>query len=183
MTLIAYADKTLYADRRSIIPATDGRAWDTFESMKLRISRNKHYAYASVGLLMNDPESIIFENDVNKSLKLHNHRLFGIQLEEVVYKYLFPEGNSRSIYLMTSETIHLITKDGSSVLNADVHFSEGSGASMFNYGYNLIKGPKTLDKIKKLYDHISSISPYSGPLMDHVTMKSLKPIIRKEETK
>lgn len=181
MTLVAYAENTLYADRRALIDPDEGQAAEAFDYQKLHISKCQRFAYAAVGLLMNERDCTILEKAICKSIELHDHKLLGFEIDDIVLKYLFQLGGNRTIYLMTHDSVHLITRRGASTPSVNTHFADGSGGTMFKFGYKLIKGKKTLAKVAQLYQHISDINPLSGPLVDHVSMRDLKPITYKSE--
>lgn len=173
MTLIAYAEKTLYADNRAILNSeTSSDIKHVIK--KLHVSKCKRVAIASAGMVYDEFEFNYLFGYLISYFEKDTFGINDIPKDSDLNKYIFKESGG-SLVVMTNRNIYELNSNGGIRLNKEHPCSFGSGGNLFDFGYTIIKGPKTLAKITKLFSDISIISPYSGPLADRIKMSDLKP--------
>jgi hypothetical protein len=171
MTLIAYANKTIYADTVTVSNVVGNPVIE--HNQKLFKSQCGFFAYAAVGALMSKVERDFFEREFLKSAILRKESDFHIVPSmEIQTKLLAAD---RKILVMSSDSVLTLSFKSVEIHNVDHAFSYGSGTYSFDFAHSLLEQPVSLAKMRRLYLDVSKVQPMCGPLAHHIRMKDLAP--------
>ena len=173
MTLIAYANKTLYADDIHIIQGTS-EVEIVQRINKITISKCKRFAFGLAGPAPFPDELERIELKARDTLI----KYFTIKKANELIAAPCPRGEEPIILMARDVTF--VSQGGTTLmkrLDERQPFGIGAGDDMFMFGYQLIEGPITQAKIGKLFEDISDINNLVGPLVTTVSVRQLKPFI------